>query len=133
TATSMLFYGSPVTSGDGLGIANESHIHMGSTGKLAFFIRGTTADVDLISSGSYNDGLWHHVAATWNANGNAVLYVDGIQVAAQVHDANLFDLSAIVRLGRPGQATRHYAGKLDRVNIYDVALTAAQVQALADE
>jgi hypothetical protein len=108
----------------------EMHLNFTSGGKLQFFIEGGSKDVSIISSKSYNDGLWHNVVATWDVNGNAVLYVDGVAVGTQVHDAYSFVGSARTRLGRPDSNTRYYQGLMDDVRLYSTAITAAQVQAL---
>jgi hypothetical protein len=70
------------------------------------------------------------VAATWDINGNAILYVDGAQVGSVVHDANNFTGSAVTRLGRPGISARYYSGLMDDVRLYNVTISPNQVQAL---
>jgi hypothetical protein len=130
TDLGMLFYTAAQTGGNGGGSQKEMHLNFTSGGKLQFFIEGGSKDVNIISAKSYNDGLWHNVVATWDINGNATLYVDGIAVGTQVHDAYSFVGSTRTRLGRPDTNSRYYQGLMDDVRLYNVAIGAAQVQAL---
>ena len=79
--SAMLFYTSPVTIGNGGGAENELHLNFLNDERIQFFIEGGAADVSVTSASSYADNAWHHVAATWDINGNAVLYVDGARSA----------------------------------------------------
>ncbi len=126
----VLFYGSNVSNGDGFGSHNELHLHMNPTGTLGLYIRGTT-NVNIASTAEFDDGKWHHAVATWDINGSAILYVDGVQVASAVHDANVINFSAMMRLGGTGVPTvRPFAGQLDEIQIFDVVLNPAQVNIL---
>jgi hypothetical protein len=127
-----LFYASPTSNGDGIGPENELYLCFLSDERINFFIKGAS-NLSLTSSATYADNNWHHVAATWDINGNAVLYVDGAQVASAAHNADAYVGSVVTRLGRPGAGTRYYTGLIDDVRLYNTAISAAQVQTLYNQ
>jgi hypothetical protein len=127
-----VFYASPATNGDGIGPENELYIAYLADEHFSFFIKGAS-NVSIGSSSAYADNNWHHVAATWDINANAVLYVDGVQVASTAHNADVYVGSMVTRLGRPGAGTRYYTGLIDDVRLYDTAISASQVQAIYNE
>jgi rhamnogalacturonan endolyase len=131
--TAMLFYTSSATTGNGGGAENELHLNFLADERIQFFIEGGAADVTITSANGYADNAWHHVAATWDINGNAVLYVDGTAVGSATHDATNFIGSAVTRLGRPATATRYYNGLMDDVRLYNVAISPNHVAAIASE
>jgi hypothetical protein len=135
TDTPMLFYISAQAYGNGGGSEPELHVNFTSSEKLQLFIEGGSNDVNIASAASYADNAWHQVTATWDINGNAVLYVDGVQVNSAVHDANNFSASERTYLGRPtlDWATRYYKGLIDDVRLYDTAISAEQVQTLYNQ
>jgi len=130
TKRGILFYGADATGKNGFGEANELHVGFTPGEQLQFWAEGGAGDVSITSSASYNDRYWHHVAATWDTAGNAVLYVDGAEVGSALHTANSFQFSALTRLGRVGQEVHFYRGDLDDVRLYNRALDAAEVLTL---
>ena len=86
---------------------------------------------------SLDDG-WHHVAVT-HAGGNSdgiSIYLDGtLQPASTLVGAPqaLDTRTGPAAIGRNAGGTEHYAGSIDDVRIYDVALGAEQVLALFNE
>lgn len=133
----LMFWASQ-TDGDGYGGQNEIHINVRADatngGRMQFFTEGAGGDVNISSPNAYNDGLWHFVAATWDITGEAILYVDGAEVArAPYTTANNFVANGNVRLARPvgtGGNGRYFNGSLDDVRVFNRALTLAEVQAL---
>jgi len=118
----MMFYGSDGTSGDGYGDNNELHVNVENGGLVEFLIEGGDSDVSIESS-ALNDDSWHHIAATWDINGQANLYVDGGAPISVEHIGNDFNLSGRIRLGGPNASARYYAGLLDDVRVYDYVLS----------
>jgi len=118
----MMFYGSDGTSGDGYGDQNELHVNVENGGVVEFLIEGGDTDVSIESS-VLNDDSWHHIAATWDINGQANLYVDGGAPISVEHIGNDFNFSGRIRLGQPNASTRYYAGLLDDVRVYDYVLS----------
>lgn len=85
------------------------------------------------TSGSSNlrDGLWHHVACTYDGAGTKTLYVDG-QLKATAKDQEKLslavDATASFCIGYDGKY--RYGGDLDDYRIYRRVLTAADVKSL---
>lgn len=104
----------------------DRHVYMETDGKLTFGVWTGEAST-ITTSGSYNDGTWHHLVATQSSAGMR-LYVDGAlqgsdpQTGAQSY-------TGYWRIG--GDTTwgpqPWFTGAMDEVAVYPVALTAAQV------
>jgi len=110
----------------------------GSPRKLRFGFYNDSPQQDMFQNGhlivvgelSWNDGLWHHVAATWkNANsgepnGEAAVYIDGRPrgTMAGYRHTLTWDL-ADLRIGL-GQ---RYVGAIDEFLVLDAALTGAEI------
>lgn len=81
------------------------------------------------STGSVNDGTWHHVAFTHNStNGDIVLYVDGLQDGTGTHTFsgvhNGFDTIGASFGGD------YFQGLLAEVAIFNRVLTASEISAI---
>jgi hypothetical protein len=88
-------------------------------------------DITIQSTSNINDGAFHHVAVTRNAaTGAMVLYVDGAQQATATGPTGTRNAAANLRIGSLQTNLNFFAGQIDEVRLYDVALTAAQVAAL---
>ena len=126
------------------------------TNKWTFRIQdgnGTPGAIRIEVNGGYfigntvvTDGEWHHVAVTWANDGtpdveDARLYVDGVLDAefgsltvppsASLSQAVNTASSADVRIGDNFQGTHNWDGWIDDVRIYDEAIDATTVAALA--
>lgn len=102
-------------------------------------LRATTSGTSLVFAQFQDDlivtgladmrGAFVHVVATLDANKNQTLYLNGVQVGARVAtgflvaNGNLF-------IGHEGAAATSWAGTLDEIRLYNVALTPPQVTAL---
>ena len=79
-----------------------------------------------------NDGLFHHVAATWTGTtvtGGVKLYVDGVLVGSTTALATITtDTHAIHLGGHSVLAYAAYAGLIDEIGIYNRALSVAEIQ-----
>lgn len=91
-----------------------------------------------------NDGEWHHIAATYDRDGDYTLYLDGISVDSiatggvripgHFNDPGLGARNAGDAFGG-GSLSHFFAGALDDVRIYDLALSESQIgqlRSLAD-
>lgn len=92
---------------------------------------------NIFGSTLLNDGLWHHVAVTWEPAGNtlisnAKLYVDGVEetISALLDIEINTAASEDVHIGN-FQGLNYYQGLIDEVRIYDRALTQEEIQELA--
>ncbi|GAB2705818.1 hypothetical protein GCM10011495_23310 [Hymenobacter frigidus] len=83
---------------------------------------------DLIGSTAIALNTWHHVAASYDGT-TLKLYVDGVLDATQ--NMTAFNTTGTgFLLGNTGNGVSEYLnGRLDEVRLYNVGLTAAQVQA----
>jgi hypothetical protein len=124
--------GTTWTSGAGLldantaGVSNDFGISLNANGRV---LAGTgNADTTIQSGTGLNDGKWHHVVFTRvRASGALVLYVDGQQVATGTGGTNALTASANIDFGRLQTAANYFAGSIDEVAIYNVALSPATV------
>jgi hypothetical protein len=88
-------------------------------------------DTTIQSTSNLNDGAWHHVAATRNAaTGAMVLYIDGAQQATATGPTGTRSAAGNLRIGSLQTNLNFFAGQIDEVHLFNVALTAAQVAAL---
>lgn len=78
-------------------------------------------------------GTWAHVAATFDAAGTKVVYVNGVQVASSSGDPIVYDADdLLVGADHDGGAIDGWLeGDLDDVRVYSRALDRAEIAALA--
>lgn len=87
------------------------------------------------STSTVNDGEWHHVAGTFDGT-TASLYLDGalqgsdVAVSAGWADTHHFCIGAACTPS--GEAHLPFAGSIDEIEIFDRALSAAEIQAIFD-
>ena len=77
-----------------------------------------------------NDGIWHHITATWgNEDGNAKLYFDGKLLHEIPYDwTNISYPLTNIFIGQMANGGRVFLGLLDDVQIYGGALTTDEIQ-----
>ncbi|MBN2522556.1 MAG: T9SS type A sorting domain-containing protein [Bacteroidales bacterium] len=104
-----------------------------SDGKISFELRDNNSiSASSTTTGSYNNGQWHHVVAVHNGSLNQnLLYVDAAApVTTSVTYTGNFSSSADIRLAdfNDGSPTNyHFNGSLDEVAIYSRALSAGEI------
>jgi hypothetical protein len=113
----------------------DRHVYMTDSGRLAFGVFAGTypgAAKTILSSGSYNNGQWHHVVATLSQSG-MVLYVDTAVVGTDP-TTMAQSFTGYWRAGGdnlnswPLRPTSNFLnGTLDELAVYDYALTPGQV------
>jgi hypothetical protein len=83
----------------------------------------------LISTAAPSTGSWHHIAYTWDGSNNR-LYVDGVAVTptAVAHDTAAVSSAFI---GATNAGADFFNGSLDEVRVYNRALGARDIAALA--
>lgn len=101
-----------------------------SAGVFQFSIRNTST---LNSVGTFNDGVWHHVAATY-ASGTGRLYVDGKLNNTGALDTGSPDSATVgITLGRLGNVSSlYFTGEMADPLIFSRALSPAEIALLAD-
>ena len=138
TNEDFIFY---LGNGDGFGSNEELHL-FGASGssalQLQHFIGQSATDIDL-NAGEASLGVWHHVAITFartNASAGVMsLYLDGQLKGSDASFALALDQSVPVIFGGHQNAgyavTRWFNGLLDEVAVFNAALSAGDVAALA--
>ncbi|MCX5400426.1 LamG-like jellyroll fold domain-containing protein [Streptomyces sp. NBC_00102] len=122
---------------------SDKIVYLTDNGRLAFGVQTGSSSTrpTITTTGSFNDGAWHHVVATQGPAG-MVLYVDGAVAGTNAATGNR-SYDGYWRVGGdtmnaawPNRPTSNYlAGQVDETAVYPTALTAAQVAehyALAD-
>src|SRR5215471_5391206 len=94
-------------------------------------------DTGLIAGGSYADAFgtaaltansWSYLTETYDG-ATLRLYVNGTQVASTAHTGAIATSTSPLQIGGDSLYGQNFAGLIDEVRVYSVALTAAQVQA----
>jgi hypothetical protein len=112
----------------------DRHVYMTNSGQLYFGVYPNSVQT-VNTAASYNDGAWHHVAATLSGAG-MFLYVDGSLAGSNVGVTSGQAYSGWWRVaednlsGWTNQPTSNFFnGTIDEVRIYTTALSAAQIAA----
>ena len=99
-------------------------------GKVLFGTGRNTPSTDLTitSSLTYNDNIWHHMIATRvRSTGTITLYVDAQQVATGTSGVQSLTSSTNMRIGAIQVNNNFFSGSIANVQIYNRALSAAEV------
>jgi hypothetical protein len=102
---------------------------------LVHYSWGSDAGYDALQPATIANGVWHHVAVTYDsATSTKQLYLDGAALGGAVAVASNLSVAADnFRLGtiHHSAGDEDFNGLLDRVQIYNSALTGVQVASLA--
>ncbi len=111
----------------GLSNSYDRHIWLDPSGRVRWGVWPLTG-FELASPTTYNDGQWHHVAATVGATGMQ-LYVDGRLVASRTDGIQAQVMTGYWRIGgdRTWSGAPYFTGSIDEVAVYPTVLTADQV------
>ena len=102
-----------------------------STDAVQFTVNGLSTNTVVQGSISVNDENWHHVAGVYDGS-QLLLYVDGQLDNAVTASGTMDTNGSFVYFGNnAGASGRYFSGRMDDVYIYDTALNAASVLALA--
>ncbi|MCA9184240.1 MAG: M60 family metallopeptidase [Pirellulaceae bacterium] len=114
------------------GFNGEYQFKIAGNGRLQFFIYGNDAyQFDFSSNRTVNDGQWHHVAAMRQGAAGRI-YVDGVLSGSASGTARDLDASIGVGVGADIRDNNQYfAGNIDDVRVYDVALSASELAIVA--
>ena len=120
------------------GTGSQDHYFMLSTIKsngatrLRFRLMTNGSTTTLLGSGGVlTSGTWIHVAAVYDG-AQMRLYQDGVEVGNTSKTGNIDQNAVAVWIGRNPDGKRPFDGRIDEVYIYDQALTAAEIAALAN-
>lgn len=82
---------------------------------------------EVVSTGSYNDELWHHYAVTYD-NAKMVLYVDGVTIDSSAVTDSIPNLTEMVMARQALEVSaKYFDGYLDEMRIWNSARTYEQV------
>ncbi|MFK7923923.1 MAG: SdrD B-like domain-containing protein, partial [Bacteroidia bacterium] len=109
----------------------EAWLQLTSGGLLQFEYRQSAVINTLTaSSGSFNDGSWHHMGVTYNGT-DLDMYRDGVQVASFAAAINLDTLNSPIYLAsdtRNGIAP--FGGQFDHLYVFDDSLSTGDIDEL---
>ena len=86
-----------------------------------------TSDVVLYGTGPLSASTWTHLAATYDG-ATTRLYVNGVQAASQAQTGAIKNSTNPLQIGGDSIYGQFFQGTIDEVRVYNVALTAAQIQ-----
>ena len=98
-------------------------------------------DAGMIAGGSYADAFgtsalaantWSYLTETYDGS-TLKLYVNGTQVASVAHTGAIASSTNPLQIGGDTIYGQYFAGLIDEVRVYNVALTAAQIQSRHDD
>ncbi|GAA2726849.1 LamG-like jellyroll fold domain-containing protein [Cellulomonas aerilata] len=123
-------YGNALTGGS---TSYDRHLYMDNAGKIYFGVNSNGTKT-VSSTQSYNNGAWHHVAASLGSGG-LKLYVDGALVGSRTDATAGQAFRGYWRIGGDslgpswaGTKTSGYLnGSIDEVAVYPTALSATQI------
>ena len=93
---------------------------------------GRFATQPLVSESIVIDDQWHHIGFAWDGS-YRILYVDGTEVArdsAAQNPLKSADGGMYIGAGKALDVGTFFSGLIDDVRIYNVALTAYEIEAL---
>ncbi len=133
------WFKSATTSGSAAMVTDKNFFNKGfngwafalnSGGRVQFNVADEEGhQINIYSASGLNDNKWHHAAASVTRTGNAVLYMDGVSAGSTSAAALLsINSSYPICIGLDGAYNYVYAGDIDEVKIWDVALTQAQIR-----
>jgi Concanavalin A-like lectin/glucanases superfamily len=104
----------------------------GTANKVTFDASSQTSQ-GVTSTTSVNDGVWHQIVGVYQAGGSESIFVDGAPAESTNGSFAMIANSAPFLIGgvnSAGTPTARYTGLVDEVQIYNQALTGAQVDYL---
>ena len=111
----------------------DRHIYMDNSGRITFGVYPNAVKT-VRSTTAYNDGQWHHVAASLSPAGMQ-LSMDGLKVGSDPSVTGAQGYAGFWRIGGdnlgswPNQpSSQYFNGSIDEVAIYPTALSGAQIR-----
>jgi hypothetical protein len=95
---------------------------------------GRNVPQPLVSESVITDGQWHHVGFVWDGAYRS-LYMDGVEIAKDATAQKPLKSATgglYIGAGKNLEAGTFFSGLIDDVRIYNVALSAKKIEALAD-
>ncbi len=86
--------------------------------------------IDLTSNSSLQLNAWNHIAVTSNQNSDSLIYINGIQDAANTGTHAPTDIGSDLYFGSFNGASNFFEGKMDDIRIYNRVLSTQEVKKL---
>lgn len=113
------------------GFDGEYVLSLTTSGKVYWFIYNNGYEFNFTSNLSVNDGNWHHVAVTREADGSGRIYIDGVLDQSQAGTAVAL-VGYDVVIGRDElSGNQYFTGDLENVRIWNTARTQQQIKEFA--
>ena len=106
-----------------------NHIYAPNPNKLCGIVDG--GHHRFFSSSDVTDNLWHHAAIVWDGTDTAILYLDGLNVSSGHSGPPTPDRKTRpFTIGAHSTIAAYFNGTIDDVMIFDIALSAQEIQQL---
>jgi hypothetical protein len=99
-----------------------------TTKKLALISYNGTAISSLLGSNAISEGVWTHVSAVINTNDTASIYINGKLDTSGTVTAPTNVARANCYIGKSSLVSTYYKGVLEKVRVWNIALTQQQIQ-----
>lgn len=109
--------------------SNNGWVMAIENGELWINVGDGSNRIDLRPDDLVNDGKWHHVAASFNRNGLAIVYLDGKNIASiNMSSVGNIDNSKQFTIGADDEADYPLEAFIDEVCIYNAALSQSEIR-----
>ena len=92
-----------------------------------------TANLAFFTDAVENDGLWHHVASTWDSSGNLKIYLDGNLKDTTAISGALTGSFTAAAIGYNTDGGNYWIGNIDEVSLFNAELIASQITTLYND
>ncbi len=103
---------------------NDSPVGGGTFGSGAFGLTNVTTT----GASGLPTNQWSHVAATYDGT-QLEFYVNGTQISSRPQTGNIMTSINALHIGGDMANGQYFNGEIDEIRVYNLALTAAQIQA----
>ena len=80
-----------------------------------------------------NDGLWHHIAGTWDSSGDIKIYLDSNLKDTTASSGTFTGTPAFCSIGSSGVSTSFFKGNIDEVILFNDELDSTEVSNLYND
>ena len=107
--------------------------HAGNNELRLVYKAGGTPTTAFLSDAIENDGLWHHVAGTWDSTGNAKIYLDGTLKDTTAISGTFTGSFTTAAIGNNADGGNYWIGNIDEVSLFNAELSLTQVTTLYND
>lgn len=102
---------------------NGFNVSFTKDNKIQFNINVNSKTVNLVSTVTYNNDVWHKVTVTWDASGNQKLYVDGKVEASSSVKLDTVSISDASYIGKSDVTNEFFKGDIKDVAVYNYTIS----------